>query len=526
MSDVSDCIVIGSGPSGMACAEALLERGRKVRVLDAGLTLEPERAEAVRAARASVELLRPENAPWLQSSATAAPTAIPRKLLFGSDFPYREAAEHLRLRSDGVGLEPSFAFGGHCNIWGAAVMPYVDRDIVGWPISTRELAPHYEACARMLRFSAEQDDLAEDFPLYAAPPGQVSASTQAKSLLNTLERKRSQLAAAGVTFGRARIAIRAPSSAGGCIYCGLCLSGCPDDFIFKTQPRISAMAAGGRLDYQPNVVVETVREEGDVAFVHAYHLRTRAPLVFKAKRVFVAGGPIPTTSILLRSGGLYNSFVRLKDSQYFLLPLLTARAAPNVAEERLHTLSQIFMEIVDEKLGHATTHLQIYSYNSLLGDEVRRKLGGLEVLAGPLLARLLLIQGYLHSDLSGAIDIALEGSRDCNRIRMTPVPNYETRRALSRVVRKVAAIARFTRAMPIPMLLRAGEPGRGFHSGGSFPMSRTPGPTESDTLGRPFGWQRVHAVDATVLPSVAATTITFTVMANAHRIGAETAALD
>jgi len=42
---------------------------------------------------------------------------------------------------------------------------------------------------------------------------------------------------------------------------------------------------------------------------------------------------------------------------------------------------------------------------------------------------------------------------------------------------------------------------------------------ETDTSGRPAGWRRVHAVDATVLPSIPATTITLTVMANAHRIG-------
>jgi choline dehydrogenase-like flavoprotein len=30
---------------------------------------------------------------------------------------------------------------------------------------------------------------------------------------------------------------------------------------------------------------------------------------------------------------------------------------------------------------------------------------------------------------------------------------------------------------------------------------------------------RVHVVDASVLPSVPATTITYTIMANAHRIG-------
>ena len=57
-------------------------------------------------------------------------------------------------------------------------------------------------------------------------------------------------------------------------------------------------------------------------------------------------------------------------------------------------------------------------------------------------------------------------------------------------------------------------------------MREKPGAFESDCLGRPHGWTRVHAVDATVLPSVPATTITFSVMANAHRIGWEAAAPD
>jgi NAD(P)-dependent dehydrogenase (short-subunit alcohol dehydrogenase family) len=37
--------VIGSGPVGVACARALLARGANVLMLDAGLDLEPERAQ-------------------------------------------------------------------------------------------------------------------------------------------------------------------------------------------------------------------------------------------------------------------------------------------------------------------------------------------------------------------------------------------------------------------------------------------------------------------------------------------------
>jgi choline dehydrogenase-like flavoprotein len=67
------------------------------------------------------------------------------------------------------------------------------------------------------------------------------------------------------------------------------------------------------------------------------------------------------------------------------------------------------------------------------------------------------------------------------------------------------------------MLLLAG-PGRGFHCGGTFPMQSKPDRLQSDTLGRPAGFRRLHVVDATTFPSVPAAPITYTVMANAHRI--------
>jgi choline dehydrogenase-like flavoprotein len=75
------------------------------------------------------------------------------------------------------------------------------------------------------------------------------------------------------------------------------------------------------------------------------------------------------------------------------------------------------------------------------------------------------------------------------------------------------------RAIPIPLAMRVGEPGRGYHSGGTFPMRQNPGALETDLLGRPTGFSRVHLVDASVFPSLPATTITLSVMANAHRIG-------
>jgi len=38
-------------------------------------------------------------------------------------------------------------------------------------------------------------------------------------------------------------------------------------------------------------------------------------------------------------------------------------------------------------------------------------------------------------------------------------------------------------------------------------------------LGRPTGWSNIHFVDSSVLPSIPATTLALTIMANACRIG-------
>ena len=87
-----------------------------------------------------------------------------------------------------------------------------------------------------------------------------------------------------------------------------------------------------------------------------------------------------------------------------------------------------------------------------------------------------------------------------------------------RLVRRLAASARHLGMVPIPGLAQAGLPGKGNHLGGSFPMRRERGELETDTLGRLAHWDRVHLLDAAVLPSIPATTVTLSVMANAHRI--------
>ncbi len=204
--------------------------------------------------------------------------------------------------------------------------------------------------------------------------------------------------------------------------------------------------------------------------------------------------------------------------------MLTARAARVSVETQGNTLAQLFVELEDERISKHTIHLQLYGYNDIILAALAQRLplqpAALERALRPLLGRVIVIQGYLHSAESPRlrIDTAADG------VRLLGGDGTAGATRVRAIVRRLASAGRLLGMLPIFGSVQVGRPGKGNHLGGSLPMRHEPGELETDTLGRPNDWRRVHVVDASVLPSVPATTITLSVMANAHRIG--TAARD
>ena len=516
--------IVGSGPAGIACAHALLARRQSVTLLDGGIDLEPQRREVVhRMAMVDPGAWRPEWAAMLKEGMTAGTKGVPLKRAFGSDFPYREGDEHLPMETKGTDIRPSFAKGGLSNVWGAAILPYSDRDLATWPIVAGDLAPHYRAVVGLTGLAGRHDQLAAMAPLYTDSPEPVVPSPQAEHLLRRMERHRATLNRQGWCFGQSRLALKAPGQEqAGCRLCGACLYGCPYDCIYNSAATLGGLRQDPLFSYQPDVVVETVGESGGQTWLRGYDRITKAPREWHGTRVFLACGALGTTRVLLESRKAFRRPVSLRDSQYFLFPLLQLRR--NVPGElgRAHTLSQVFIEW-SQGADQPTIHTQIYGYNDLLPGAVAGALPswlrGTALPAG-LAHRLLIGQAYLHSDLSSRIAVELlpaaTGTRP--RLKLDAMINPQAaQRARAHVWRFTRAGARLG-AVALPPLLELAPPGRGYHTGGSFPMRPAPGDFETDLLGRPAGWQRIHAVDSTVFPTIPAPTITLTIMANAHRI--------
>ena len=189
------------------------------------------------------------------------------------------------------------------------------------------------------------------------------------------------------------------------------------------------------------------------------------------------------------------------------------------------TLAQVFLELKDPAISKRLVHLQIYTRNEFMTDRLSRVARWAGPLAGVVErafgGRLMAIQGYLHSD--EAEGVGLRAARDGEECRLI-LKARPAARVRSRVRAVVAKLARHSRELgflPLAPLLSVGLPGEGNHVGGVFPMRRVPGPFETDRLGRLSGWEGVHLVDSSVLPSLSSATFTYTVMANAHRIASE-----
>jgi len=515
--------VIGSGPAAVAAIAALIKKGIKVRVLDVGHQIDGVTAAKVQ----SLVVQEPtawnkENLSAIKGKVTTSTKGLSQKLSFGSDFPYRVPSYGVQYESQNTGILPSFALGGLSNVWGAAMLPYCNDDISDWPIQEKDLAVHYQAVADLTGLAAEKDDLEKIFPLYTSKAHSLKPNAQIQKFLKDLNSSRDRLWQKKIIFGRSRLAFSSSSLTSGCScqYCTLCMHGCPYNVIFNSSTLINHWKAAGLIEYVDQKIVTHVEEKNHQVAVHGISLEG-IPFKEHFDRVFLAAGVLPSTAIMLRSQNRYEESVIVHDSQYFLFPFLRFLGNDDVMSERMHVLSQVFLEILDQEISPHFIHLQFYGYNDLLYPPLKKILRS-DFLIKKVLPKILIAQGFFHSDHSSKLQLVLHRSVDkVDQLKITPLFNPTTSCMINKVMRKLASLAFSLKGIPIAPMLHIEPVGRGFHSGGSFPMSKSPSDKETDMLGRPDGYQRLHFVDASIFPSISATTITYTVMANAHRIASQ-----
>ena len=514
--------VVGSGPAGTWCAHALVARGIKPVILDAGERLDESRQAVVdRLARMPPNDWSADDLGVVTANPTVRDRAVPKKLAFGSDFVYGGQRDHSPLVAPTHGSAPTYALGGYSTVWGGAMLPIAAQELDGWPLGVAALEPHYRAVLARVPLAAAHDGLESEFPLFVEPQS-LAPPQQGRSLLSDLAAAGDRLGAAGIVAGRARLAVQSGPSAGGCMHCGLCLSGCPVGAIYWSGRDIEDLVGRGDAEYH-RAVVTAVREVGQEVEVEMLDPTSRERSAVRFDHVFLAAGAINTTRILLRSRPDRGTTATLLDSQKFVLPLIRRRAEPTAAHAPGNVLATAFIEINDPTVSRRWVHVQVSPMNRLLLERLRVTEHSWRArLLAPLLTRLMVCLGSLNPDESGRVELSLQGGSPNGILHVRKVASVGAKAAAQRVASKLARVSHHFGAFVPPVSPTIAEIGVSAHIGGSFPMQPTPTKhLSSDVFGRPAGARRIFITDSSAFPSVPGTTVALTIMANAHRIGSE-----
>ena len=511
-------LIIGTGPAALAAAVALKQNGQAFEVLDAGTDLEPSRLATISKLRATPQKdWTPEDVSTLFPVPLASSKGVDKRFAFGSDFPYRIPGT-LSITTENCKVDVSHGFGGLGNVWGAAVLPYAQSDLHDWPVTPESLRRSYQHVSQYVPMSGARDDLQELFPIDSDALGTLRACTQISRLQGFLESRKRDLAGSGIRTGRARVAVESRDVTTQCQYCGHCLDGCVYMSIFNPREYWSRLFPEGLRIHRECYALE-FREERESVRVATLDLTGSRPREFVAKRVWIASGAVGTTRLVARSLGILERPISLKDSQYFFFPLLTLKKTPE--EPIRFTLAELFVELLPSRSNPYFTHFQVYGLNAIFQDVIRIRLAaipGSSYISTELERRILLFQGFLHSAYSGSLTMTITASTaDADQVHLRGETNPDS------VLRAGVALRLLRRKLlPFgvvpPFSLKLVPIGRSFHLGSSFPMKNSGSAFYSDVLGRPMGLKRVHLMDASTFPSIPATTITFTIMANSDRI--------
>jgi choline dehydrogenase-like flavoprotein len=406
-------------------------------------------------------------------------------------------------------------------MWGAQIMPFSARTFDQWPIGRNEMDPHYRVALDEMMLTGAEDDLSTLFPLLTSARPLPRLAERTQKVLDRYDARRANVQSLGITVGRARLALRSES----CSHCGLCMTGCPYRLIYSAAQTFDRLRTEGRVTYRKDLLAIHLDERDSIPQVQVRDLSSGRVENISADRIYVACGGIGTTRLVLGSLKLFHRPVYLGESVQFVMPTISKSPTADPRREREFTLNQFNLVYDVNGDGMDLCQIHFYPYNPLFQSSLPGPLQHTvaKPLTTALLRRLSVGLGYIPSWGSPKVKVIAHPRAPGHLPEL--VVDREPTSGWPPMLRNMAlALIRAAPALdlwPVLPMTSVSSAAKSYHFGGSFPHGRTRTELKTDRLGRLDRWDHIHLVDASVFPNIPATTFTLTIMANAHRITAE-----
>lgn len=512
-----DAIVVGSGPGGTLAAHGLA--GKKVLVLDVGHRPPPvphlnDNLFDMRQREADLfDLLIGRE---FQSLHNLHLPNISMKLKSPLMSYIAEGSSELcPIRPSEFEATLSFAQGGFANAWGAGVYRFNDRELAPYPIDTAELAPYYQEVTDHIGISGGDDDLSRYFGSTEGLLPPMRKSKLAKDLLSAYEAKRTYFQCQGISFGHPRLAVLTEPHRNRPAYRYQSMEFFRpwDPAVYNPAYTLNELIDAGDIEYASRRLVVHFAEEQSHVVVEARNLDSGERETYRAKHLLLGAGAIGSAKLALQSNQDHKTRLPIQDNPMSVIPLIRPDyigAALDVDDSSFAQLNMVYAPD-----GQEPMQASLYGATGPLRSDVlfemplaiSANLSAVRALSPALVTLMLFYPG--RASPGNQLRLCESGELE---IHCDKPQRGEAERGLIRHLRKLGLYG-------LRALCQYPNIGAGLHYAATLPMKRDPGPYETDAFGRLFGTRNVFVVDGASLTDLPAKNHTFTIMANALRIG-------
>lgn len=518
--EIADVIVVGSGASAVNAAVPLVEAGRAVRMLDVGNTSDHYRvpdAPLGELRRSDPEQHRYmlgdhfEGIGWGTVGAGAQLTP-PRQ------FVYKDADRLQPVSSTSFFPLHSLAEGGLAGAWGAGSPTFVEPDFAGFPIGHADLAPHYETVAARIGVSGARDDLLPFLGDLRAMQPAVDIDDNGRTILARYANSHAN--GRGIYMGRPRLAMlsqplrgREPTR-----YHDMDFWSDAGKSVYRPRWTVDELRERASFTFVPRKLVLDFTERADFVEVTARDVDTNVVETHRARTLVLGAGTIGTTRIALRSLRQLARRVPIVCNPHTYVALFNMNQLGKPLDAHRHSLAQLCIVHAPEGPARPFTVGHLYSYRSLLlfrlmKDAPLPHRDGLEILRH--LSPSFVVMILQHAD-------APTSAKYCELNGEAFTVEYALSSAEQQRIDAIEADIAKSLFRLRCVKMRTMRPGHAAstHFAGTLPMSNKDEPLTTDRDGLLRGTKRVFVVDGSVFPALPSKGLTFTMMANANRIGA------
>ena len=515
-----DVIIVGSGPAGVSSAFPLLEGGLSVLMVDGGNqpTIQPPDLDFLSWRSTDHDQSRLMLGKKFYSLKPGI-GGSPKMRVPGLEFVFKDYLDFNRITNEGYATVGSLAAGGLSNAWGSGVACLSDDELKEFPFPSFEIKKSYAQIANRIGISGLSNDDLQSYhgvDKWAQKP--IELDSIHKHLFSSYQERLAGNSDAQFHLGRTRLATLSEDLGGrkACSLSGNCLWGCSNKSIYSASDEIAALKSYKNFKYLSGFRVQSVSSHHDSSFIEGAHLSTKSHERFEAKKIFLAAGTIGSTALALKALNFFKEVSILScPTAAFMIWVPRFLGKPREVGFGSGQLAFRLKLGVDNFFAYGATFSTLgIPVSEFLGKVPMKAPFGLSMLKN-LLSSCIVGNLFLPGHLGGGkIQITEKGALIA---RHKPNPMVmglaqEAKSILARGYRKIGGVL-------LPGSFTIGNPGGDIHYAGTMPMRLNPAIGETNRNGELMGLAGVHIVDGACLPILTEKPHTFTIMANADRIG-------